>query len=392
MYQYSKGSRRLTFVTALKFAVNNKGTVVNIVLSRIEEHNVMMRIQRQVITALQFRHLLEHLPRTLRGRKVAAAGDGVAGATVAMKWDQAGKAERWLAFWEEAVKQVYAVYMEHGTPTWTLGQELKPSPFAELFEDYLIKARENGDEDAAVRWLAHETKIGQHMKDLYSTLSQIIHQFSDCKFTVVPLKFSPDDARLLATLVPEKSEEETVDWKKEFRRYVWAKLEKADTARPEVQTEATNEDVLARVEVERLWESLQSRSPFPGLFSGQLTDLSATLNPNGAIITALYEPAATNIDSKCLLHSVVLAALVDLVGRVAIAASRPSEQPVSGKHFEVNFTNLTTTQAGDKIIVSGTASRNGSRKKDMHWSTDVEMKASGGTVTAKGCFKAFDMN
>jgi hypothetical protein len=371
----------VTFVTALKDVVNNDFTAVNIMLARIEEQNVMMRRQGQVITALQFRHLLEHLPRTLRGRKVTAAGDGVAGASVAMRWDQASEVERWLEFWEEAVKQVYAVYVEHETPARTL------SPFAKLLEDYLVKAREKGDEAAAVRWLAHETNIGQHMKELYSTLSQIIHQFSDGKFTVDPLNFSPGDARLLAALAPEKSEDGTVDWKKEFRRYVWAKLETAGTARPEVKAEASSEDVLDRVK--RLSELLRSNSPFPGLFN-QLTDWSAKCNPGGAIITALYEPATIDIDSNRLLHSVVLAALVDLVGRLAVAASGASEQRVTGKRFEVKFKNLETTQAEDKIEVSGTASQVG-KKKDQHWSTNVEMKAPSGAVIARGYFKAWEV-
>lgn len=66
-----------------------------------------------------------------------------------MGWDQASEVERWLEFWEEAVKQVYDVYMEHGTSTWTPtpvvgGQEFKPSRFAKLLEDYLDKANERG--------------------------------------------------------------------------------------------------------------------------------------------------------------------------------------------------------------------------------------------------------
>ncbi|KAH7145474.1 hypothetical protein B0J13DRAFT_665853 [Dactylonectria estremocensis] len=61
------------------------------------------------------------------------------------------------------------------------------------------------DEDYVLNFLVKNTNVGQNTKELYSTLSQVIHQFSNGKFTVNPLNFSPGDARLLAALVPGSS-------------------------------------------------------------------------------------------------------------------------------------------------------------------------------------------
>ncbi len=300
----------VTLVTALRNVISNEGPAVNIMLARIDEQNFTIQKQQKAITALQFRHLLEHLPRALRDRKVAAAGDGQARATAALEWDRASETERWGQFWREAVRQVYEVYKEHGTPTPTLvgmqdqhedemqarqgdktpksnpvGTQIhEPSPFARLVENYLATAREKGaeaseksardrhgndasknEDEAAIDWLANQSIIGQRAKRLYSELSIIIHQFSDGEFTANPLNFSPVEFQILTALAPKeslvpkqpldlkeskKAEDTGLYWKKEFRRYVWTKQEKADMPK----AEPSEKGALGRAK--RLWGSL----------------------------------------------------------------------------------------------------------------------------------------
>ncbi|KAL2678994.1 hypothetical protein Neosp_009749 [[Neocosmospora] mangrovei] len=328
----------VTLMTALKNVINNEGPAVKIMLSNMEEKQALIQKQQQVITALQFRHLLEHLPRPLRGKEVAAE-----------KWDKMKEVDRWIEFWEGAVRQVY-------------------------------------------RWLASETNIGKHMKDLYSTLSQTIHQFSDVEFTVDSLKlnFSPGDARLLEALIPESSGEEDVaestgdedrKWKREFRRYIWSGLKTGVTEVTEVEAESSDEAALARVE--RFWESLCSDPPFPGV----LTDRPhlATFNPDGTAKTAAqYKPDKSHLSCNGLLHSALVAALVDSVGRMALAASG---WRVTDGRTDLKFSNLLAFPADDEIQVSATASEAGKNKG--HWQAVVEIKGHDGCEIAKGQFEAW---
>ena len=64
--------RPTTVVMALKAVINNEGPAVNIMLSRLEKYQIQIQKQQQVITALQFRHLMEHLPIGVRDRWLAA--------------------------------------------------------------------------------------------------------------------------------------------------------------------------------------------------------------------------------------------------------------------------------------------------------------------------------
>ena len=135
---------------------------------------------------------------------------------------------------------MYSVYLEHHAPTWTpSGLGVKLSSFATLLGYNLAKAKETGDKANIVRWLANESNLGRHMEYLYSALSQIIHQFSEGKMVVDFLYSSVGDARLLAALVSENSEKNAIDWKSEFRRYVWENLATSSKVPP---PEAAAED------------------------------------------------------------------------------------------------------------------------------------------------------
>lgn len=397
----------VTIFSALKNVLNDEGVTVNIMLARIEEQSMKMRRQQQVITALQFRHLLEHLPRALRRRRITMAGEDAAEALkVATEWDRMSENERWLAFWEEAVKQVYDVYTDRGRPDWTPPpgegqQDHKPSPFAKVLDEFLAEASKGRNSTQAVKWLARESIIGRRMKRLYSILSQIIHQFSDGEFTVDPLNFSPDDARLLAALVPEKTEVEDDEWKSEFRRYVWAKVDTKSTARPTAQAAASNpaasnpsasnqtassQDLIDRAK--RHLETFRTNERLRALLSGELTVASATSTANVATLNVQYKPVESDIDP--LLRSVSLAALVDLVGHMGIAISGSSEQRVKGKHYQMQATNLDTVKAGEIIEILLSVSPQG-KAKDRLWCVDVKMQRAGTAVVAKGQFKAWEV-
>lgn len=381
----------VTLITALNAVVNDEGVAVNVMLARLDEQNVKIRKQQQVISALQFRHLLEHLPRALRGKRMAAAGNDAA--AEAKKWDAMNEVERWLEFWKEAVKEVFDVFQEHETPYWTPdpdagGVKRKPSPFAALLETHLAKAAELGRQGGdPVSWLASETDIGHDVKKLYSTLSKIIHQFSDGEFIVDRLTLSPDDARLLEALVPEKSTEEILDLRAEFRRYIWTSVENtnkastASTARPRAGSKVSDKAILSHVET--IWMSLRSKSPVHEALANRMIISSTESKDSKVTVTLQYEPAATDMYSDHL-HSYVLAALFDLVGGVAVLAA---DEHAIGKRFQVDFTNLGPIKTGDKIDILSTASQEG-KKKQLHWSAKVLMQSvSTNGEIAKGYFK-----
>ncbi|KAM3079790.1 hypothetical protein ACMFMF_003213 [Clarireedia jacksonii] len=365
----------------LKELINKEGLVATIMLSRIDEQNATMRRQRQVITALQFRHLLEHLPKPLRNSKVDTSKSKEAASKI-QEWDRMSEKERWAEFWEAAVGQVYNVYIEHGSATWTPepanGKEFKPSPFAELLERDLKKRlgvdmdqsgkKKDRARDNDVKWLAHESNVGRQMKEIYSMLSQVIHQFSDGKYTVDPLTFSLGDARILAVLTPIQSAEESVDWKKEFRRYVWeqdttACSEKSGKGKANVSNKAVEMNIPNEqsIDLEKKWRSLHAESPLAALFSGNLKDSS-------------------------ILHGVVLAALVDLIGHEVILAAG---ELVTGGRVESKYTTSQAVRTSEQIIVSVTASKLGKKVIEQHWSVEVEMKNDEGVLIASGHFKAW---
>ncbi|KAM3071781.1 hypothetical protein ACMFMG_009641 [Clarireedia jacksonii] len=390
----------------LKELINKEGLVATIMLSRIDEQNATMRRQRQVITALQFRHLLEHLPKPLRNSKVDTSKSKEAASKI-QEWDRMSEKERWAEFWEAAVGQVYNVYIEHGSATWTPepanGKEFKPSPFAELLERDLKKRlgvdmdqsgkKKDRARDNDVKWLAHESNVGRQMKEIYSMLSQVIHQFSDGKYTVDPLTFSLGDARILAVLTPIQSAEESVDWKKEFRRYVWeqdttACSEKSGKGKANVSNKAVEMNIPNEqsIDLEKKWRSLHAESPLAALFSGNLKDSSIVRNSTNPTLKFIYRPATTHLNSNSQLHGVVLAALVDLIGHEVILAAG---ELVTGGRVESKYTTSQAVRTSEQIIVSVTASKLGKKVIEQHWSVEVEMKNDEGVLIASGHFKAW---
>ncbi|KAI9662748.1 MAG: hypothetical protein M1829_006143 [Trizodia sp. TS-e1964] len=156
----------ITLVTALREVVSNEGVAVNIMLGRIENHTATIQMQKQVITALQFRHFLEHLLILPRERRITTAGGGENGEKEAKKWDESTTSEKWRVSWRESVKQVYQDYkMSKSTQSKAPEQKSNERPFAKLLnanlETLFVKKDEASDceeEASTLHYLANNTK------------------------------------------------------------------------------------------------------------------------------------------------------------------------------------------------------------------------------------------
>jgi hypothetical protein len=189
-----------SLIEALEAVIDSQGPVTSRMLAQIEVQNVTIQEQQQAITALQFRHLLEHIPRPETGSTAT---------------------DRWNKFWTEAVTKAYN---EHKTLT-----SHKPRPLTGLLQPLFDKAdRRRGPGGTSVtqaeriHWLVHNTGASQRALALYSTLSDVIHHYRSGEFLANPLNWSPDDARLLNALAPEATNfiDGTVAWDKERDRYI----------------------------------------------------------------------------------------------------------------------------------------------------------------------------
>ncbi|KAK0856629.1 hypothetical protein LTS02_010533 [Friedmanniomyces endolithicus] len=405
-------------VEALREVISNEGIAVNILLVRLEKQHEQIRKQRQAITALQFRRLLESWKET----------------------------QRWQEFWKEAVRQVYDAHSDSSIQNdqeSTQAPTRQPSPFATLLgpdidalnvaagekpagkkpagkkpagkkpagkkpaagkqsaEDEAAEEKKSAAEEKAadradaIRWLANDTPIGQHVKGLYSTLSELIHDYSDGQYEVDKLNFSPLDAKILTALIPSQgkldSPRETDYWKDQFRRYIWEKPAGSEGAATAV---IRDQDELER-RVKIAWRAVQIR------YAECLSSFTATtdvpevqLVPDGGGNHALkvtYRPgaAAAHIDSDGFLKSTHLAALVESAGRVALALV-PGDEKI-GKS-ELTLRNFTTLESTASICVEAKLRK--SSRVDMpplqKWPVDVELKPDGGKlVVASGTFKAW---
>ncbi|KAM0492604.1 hypothetical protein ACHAP8_009781 [Fusarium lateritium] len=390
--------KRWTIITALKAVINNEDPGVNVMLARLEKHQVQLQKQQQVITALQFRHLLEHLPVGVRDRWLAGASSKSDKVNQASRWERMKEVEKWREFWSESVRQIFRVYKEKGQEAWEGIEGHEPSPFANLLKYYLGEAYKKKTEQEALTFLAVETDVGERANKLYNTLSQIIHQYSDSSFEVNRLNFSPLDAHILIALVPKNARHEghnqnaakdeswvpldekaeIVAWKKEFRRYVWEK--------PAVTTQTTsntNKKLLDRVK--EMWKYLRSRSPFLELFPKDLIISSAISDADActATITATVLLDKKQINSCNMIHNAVLSAFFDAIGRMSLmAAGRRVTSDRVGLSVESSF----LAHPGDEIQVIGTLMRD---KQDQSFSTTIHMKTANDTMVASGYFKAW---
>ncbi|RBR25687.1 uncharacterized protein FIESC28_01650 [Fusarium coffeatum] len=368
--RWSGQPKPTTVIMALQAVINNEGPAVSIMLSRLERYQVQIQKQQQVITALQFRHLMEHLPIGVRDQWLASASktDGVSEAS---RWDRMKEVEKWNEFWIESVKQIFRSYMEDGAEAWEGSKGHEPSPFAHLLKHHLIRAGEKNNERDAVHLLAHETDVGERVKRLYSTLSQIIHQYSDADFEVNKLNFSPLDARILTALIPKNikkkvsddederipldEKSEIIAWKEEFRRYVWENV----TPAASMQTRAKPSK-----------KSLLDNATFD--------DAKFV-----STITAKFTLAKKHISSCNRIHHTVLAAVFDAIGRMSLlAAGRCVANGRLGLTIESSF----VATAGDHIHVTGHMALD--EQDQSISSTEVYTKAADGTMVASGSFKA----
>ncbi|KAJ4128006.1 hypothetical protein NW768_008290 [Fusarium equiseti] len=392
--------KRTTIITALKAIINNEGPAVNIMLSRLEKYQVQIQKQQQVITALQFRHLMEHLPIGVRDQWLAAASSKVDEVSKASRWDRMKEVEKWQEFWLEAVKQIFRAYKKNGREAVEGSEGHEPSPFANLLKYHLARAGEKEDERDAVQLLANETDVGERVKRLYNTLSQIIHQYSDANFEVNRLNFSPLDAQILAALVPKESRNKAPDdedrswdpvdkkgeiivWKKEFRRYVWESVTPAASTR--TQADPSNEGILVRVK--GLWSFLGTKFPSAELFPKNRSISTATFDEANlsSSVTAKFTLAKKHINSCGMIHGAVLAALLDAVGRMALLTA--GRCVVNGR-VGVNVESSFVATAGDEIHVTGLMARG---EEDQSYCTMVSMKTANDTMVASGSFKVWEV-
>ncbi|KAG8672122.1 hypothetical protein FPOAC2_05489 [Fusarium poae] len=390
--------KQWTIITALKAVINNEGPGINVMLARLEKYQVQIQKQQQVITALQFRHLLEHLPAGIRDRWLAGASSKSDEVSQASQWDRMKEVEKWREFWSESVRQIFKVYKEKGSDAWEGSEGHEPSPFANLLKYYLGKAFKKNSEQEAVRFLADETDIGERANKLYNTLSQIIHQYSDSSFEVNRLNFSPLDAHILTALVPKNARHggrnqtpikdeswapldekaEIVAWKKEFRRYIWEKP--ADT---QITTNTSDKELLDRLE--GMWKCLLSKPPFSALFPKDLNILSAISDADAgtATVTATFLLAKKHINSCNMIHNAVLSAFFDAIGRMSLMAAG---RGVTSDRVSLSVESSFLAHPGDEVQVTGTLMRD---EQEQTFSTTIHMKTASDTDVASGYFKAY---
>lgn len=386
-----------TIMMALKAVINNEGPAINIMLSRLESYQLQIQQQQQVITALQFRHLMEHLPTGVRDQWLAAASSDTDEVSKASRWDRMKEVEKWNEFWLESVKQIFRSYMKNGAEAWEGSKGYEPSPFSDLLKHHLIRAGEKNNERDAVHLLAHETDVGERVKRLYSTLSQIIHQYSDANFEVNRLNFSPLDARILTALIPKNikkvsdnednrvpmdEKSEIIAWKKEFRRYVWENI----TPPPSTQNQARPSERSILDNVKGLGAFLRSKFPTAELLPKDLSITQAFFDDAKCIsaITAKFTLAKKHINSCGMIHNTVLAAVFDAIGRMSLLAA--GRCVVNGSVKLTVETNFVAT-AGDQVHVASTM------KQDPNegFRTVVDMETSKNGMIADGSFCAWEV-
>ncbi|QPC70478.1 hypothetical protein HYE68_001230 [Fusarium pseudograminearum] len=398
MTRWPMNPQQWTIVKALKTVISNEGPGINVMLARLENYQVQLQKQQQVITALQFRHLLEHLPTGVRDRWLAGPSTKSDQVIKASNWDRMKEVEKWQEFWSESVRQIFRVYKENGQAAWEGMEGHEPSPFAHLLKPYLGQALKKSNEHDAVTFLTSETDVGERAKRLYNTLSQIIHQYADSKFQVNRLNFSPLDAHILAALIPKNTNQkhngqratrgepwipfdektEVAAWKTEFRRYVWEKPAEA------IQNASETSDKGPLDRVEDMWKCLRSKSPFSGIFPKDLAVSSATFNAEActAAIAAKFLLTKKHINSCNMIHNAVLAAFFDAIGRMTlIAAGRIVTSDRVGLSVESSF----LAHPGDQVEVTGTMMRD---EQDQCFSVTIRIKSSDDTEVASGYFKA----
>ncbi|CAF3493409.1 unnamed protein product [Fusarium graminearum] len=399
MTRWPMSPQQWTIVKALKAVISNEGPGINVMLARLENYQIQIQKQQQVITALQFRHLLEHLPIGVRDRWLAGPSTKSDQVIKASNWDRMKEVEKWQEFWSESVRQIFRVYKENGQAAWEGIEGHEPSPFAHLLKPYLGQALKKSNEHDAVTFLAGETDVGERAKRLYNTLSQIIHQYSDSKFQVNRLNFSPLDAHILAALIPKNTNQknngqratkgepwipfdektEVAAWKKEFRRYIWEKPAEAI----QNTSETSGKGPLDRVE--DMWKHLRSKSPFSVIFPKDLALSSATFDAEActAAIAAKFLLTKKHINSCNMIHNAVLAAFFDAIGRMTlIAAGRRVTSDRVGLSVESSF----LAHPGDQVEVTGTLMRD---EQDQSFLVTIHINSVDDTEVASGYFKAW---
>ena len=228
--------------------------------------------------------------------------------------------------------------------------------------------------------LSHNTALGQHAEQLYSTLSEVIHKYADGEYKVDRLNYSPIDADILTALIPQrevvkdvKSPEKEIEiqetTKSQFRRYIWDPTAGLTTATNDA---SITEDGLKRC-AEKQKQDVQRRSsnllPTEPLDCWSYEVLSE--RDKRFIVRKFHRPVADDIDSSGFLKGVVLAALIESAGRFALA-------PLYADHeigrSELSFNNLKSIKHVDSLSMKALlkAKSRATEKTSHDWTINID--------------------
>ncbi|KAI1171963.1 hypothetical protein F4777DRAFT_563685 [Nemania sp. FL0916] len=199
-FDYGKGVPNI--IAAFGDAVKWQPTDLIQLQTFIQAQSITIQRQEQVITALRFRYLMEHLPdRTINPH---------------MK-----ESERWREFWKNAIKSAY------GTGKGPLVKLMEGS-FNEVEKKF--PGENEKDFNKRVEWLQNAASKSQRAFALYGVLSEVIHNYNDGEFTINPLTYSPDDTAILRCLMPDPIhlEKGEVSWTFLRRQYYRLPNNRAD--------------------------------------------------------------------------------------------------------------------------------------------------------------------
>ena len=173
--------------------------------------------QQEIITALVFRHLIEHLPPNPYKNKTNAT-------------------DRWLAFWEDAVRTEYVRPTDH--PLEGLVNEkvfpLLSDPLVEVSTKHLVTRNSTGrsvDRDfvkGIIDEVGEKAQTYRFGKELFGVMSKNIHAYETKGkegYTICSDHWGKGVRDILERLVPKEFDRDDdnndiVNWERERRRYV----------------------------------------------------------------------------------------------------------------------------------------------------------------------------
>ena len=187
-YDFDKGIPNI--IGAFSNAVKQQPTNLLQLQGFIQKQNITIQRQEQVITALRFRNLMEHLP----GPKDNLKETGTA---------------RWKRFWTESLESTL---------------ENRTGPLFKLMEESLsyVDKQKNGSWGDKLKWLCKNAPETKRANALYGMLSSVIHNYKDGEFEINELTYHPDDIAILKCFIPDPDyiEKGEVKWDEMREEYL----------------------------------------------------------------------------------------------------------------------------------------------------------------------------